>query len=67
MVQKLNYRCCFCYQLIKSSPVDPSDLNILINIDKDKEYQENQSFYCHINCFRERLNENIKKLLIIDE
>jgi len=62
----MNYRCCFCNTFIESTNIDPCDLNILINIDKNKEVQDNQSFYCHMNCFESKLDENIKKLLIVN-
>lgn len=65
-MENLQYRCCFCNLMIKSTNVDPCDLNILINCDKSKEKQDNQTFYCHINCFREKLHKDIIKLLIVD-
>lgn len=65
-MENLLYRCCFCDKIIKSTNVDPCDLNVLINCDKSKEKQDNQSFYCHINCLREKLHENLIKLLIVD-
>lgn len=63
---ELKYRCCFCNNMIKSTEVDPCDLNILINIDKPKDKQDNQTFYCHINCFREKLHTDILKMLVVD-
>ena len=57
---ELNFRCCFCNQLIESSKSDPADVNVLINIDKDKEQHYNQTFYCHINCFRATLHAGMK-------
>jgi hypothetical protein len=65
VMQELKYRCCFCNMLIESDNVNPCDLNILINIDKPKDKQDNQTFYCHIACFKEKLHEEIKKLLIV--
>jgi hypothetical protein len=56
----LQYRCCFCNTSIKSSKTDPADINVLINIDKEKEQQYNQTFYCHVECFREKLDNAIK-------
>lgn len=66
MIRELKYRCCFCNLKIDSSNVNPCDLNILINCDKPKDKQDNQSFYCHMQCFRNRLHEDIVKLLIVD-
>lgn len=62
----LKYRCCFCNQMIESTNVDPCDVNILINYDKAKEQQDNQTFWCHIRCFREKLHNEIKNLLVVD-
>ena len=42
--------------MIESSKTDPADVNVLINIDKPKEQQYNQTFYCHVHCFREKLH-----------
>lgn len=66
MIQEFKYRCCFCNKIIESDKVNPCDLNILINIDKPKEKQDNQTFYCHIDCFKDRLHEEIKKLLVVN-
>ena len=56
----LHFRCCFCDQLIESSNTDPADINILINIDKAKDQQYNQTFYCHIDCFRKKMHVGMK-------
>lgn len=64
-MQEMLYRCCFCNTMIESNQVDPCDLNILINVDKPKEKQDNQTFYCHVRCFEERLHENIRNYLIV--
>lgn len=65
-IKELKYRCCFCNSMIESTDVDPCDLNILINIDKSKDKQDNQTFYCHIHCFRETLHKDILKMLVVD-
>jgi len=65
-MENLLYRCCFCGKTIKSTNVDPCDLNVLINCDKPKGKQDNQSFYCHISCFREKLDKTLIKLLVVD-
>lgn len=65
-MENLRYRCCFCDQMIVSTNVDPCDLNILINYDKSKDRQDNQTFWCHIECFRKSLHDDIKKLLVVD-
>lgn len=65
-LEKLNYRCCFCNRMIDSNQVDPCDLNILINLDKPKEKQDSQSFYCHAQCFKEKLHPHMLNLCVVD-
>lgn len=59
-ITEFKFACCFCNKSIESSKTDPADINILINFDKDKEYQRNQSFYCHVKCFEDKLHSAIK-------
>jgi hypothetical protein len=66
-MENLKYRCCFCNQLIQSSQYDPCDLNILINVDKPKDKQDNQTFYCHALCFKQKLHEKIQGYMIVHE
>ena len=52
--------CCFCNTLIISSSGNPMEIDILINFDKPKNKQSNQSFYCHMECFKEELHPELK-------
>ena len=54
----LKFQCSFCGIGIEENETDPCDLNILINIDKNENKQFNQFFYCHLNCFKEKLHLN---------
>jgi hypothetical protein len=56
----IKYLCCFCGQSIDSSKTDPAEISVLINFDKECDQQVAQLFYCHITCFREKLNDQIK-------
>jgi len=67
IMPELNFRCCFCNEMITPNDVDPCDVNILTNIDKPKDKQENQTFYCHIDCFKEKMHYKMAGFLIIDE
>ena len=58
---KLDFVCCFCNKGIESSKFNPAEINILINFDKSKDIQYNQSFFCHIECFRDKIHEELKK------
>ncbi len=63
---KKYYLCCFCNTLIESAHGDPSEIDILINITKPKDKQYNQIFYCHMECFREQLHEEIKMHFVLE-
>ena len=54
------YLCCFCNNLIISSNGNPTEIDVLINFDKPKNEQKNQSFYCHMECFKEELHPTLK-------
>lgn len=58
--KNLDYLCCFCNQVIKSTKVDPADINLQINIDKPKTQQYSQTFWCHVECFRSKLHDAMK-------
>jgi hypothetical protein len=65
-IDKKYYRCCFCDQLIQSSHGSPCEIDILININKPKNQQYNQIFYCHMECFREQLHKDIKIHFVLE-
>ena len=58
--EELSYMCCLCNQGIESSKVNPAELIIMINYDKERTEQYSQIFFCHIECFRKNLNDDIK-------
>lgn len=58
-MNELKFTCCFCVGGIASSKTDPCDLNVLVNIDEPKQKQYNQTFYCHLQCFKEKLSKRI--------
>ena len=66
VINDIGFECCFCRNSITPDNINPCDLNILSNIDKDLEEQCDQTFYCHLNCFRSTLHKRIAPLLIID-
>jgi len=59
MIKELAFECCFCGEGITSSKTDPCDLNVLINIDKPKSEQYNQTFYCHLTCFKKLVTPKV--------
>jgi|GEM_PF-1105736 len=64
--ENLGFTCCFCNESITSLDHNPSDINIIANIDKPKEPQDDQFFFCHAECFKKKLHHNIKDLFVLD-
>ncbi len=54
------YLCCFCGNLIISSNGNPTEIDMLMNFDKPKNEQKNQSLYCHMECFKKELDPKLK-------
>ena len=59
-IQKKFYVCCFCNNPIESSYSDPCEIDILTNMTQHRSKQSGLIFYCHMECFREQLHEDIK-------
>jgi hypothetical protein len=59
-MNNLEYICCFCNRSIESSKTDPTDINIAVNVGKKSYQQANQTLYCHVQCFREKLHDAMK-------
>lgn len=58
--------CCFCNRSIQSTEVNPCELIIITNWDKSIELQNNQNFWCHIDCFKTRLHSDLQQHLVVD-
>ena len=54
-MSELEFECCFCGEGIVSTKTDPCAVNVMINIDKSKDTQYDQDFYCHIACFKKTI------------
>lgn len=57
---------CFCNNQIESTNIDPCNISILINWDKSVEKQLDQNFWCHFDCFKEKLHSTVKQHLVVD-
>ncbi|MEH7355928.1 hypothetical protein V7150_20575 [Neobacillus drentensis] len=57
----IGYQCCFCGEDIESNEADVSSLILITNW--DKEDNQDQQFFCHIECFKRRLAENVPVFL----
>jgi len=65
LMDKNGMLCCFCNENITSSNLNPCDLNISTNWDKPKNTQHNQTFWCHLECFHEKLHRNVQQHLVV--
>lgn len=65
--ENLGFSCCFCNKSITSSDPDPSDINIIANINKPKEDQADQFFYCHLQCLKNKIHKNIQEHFVLDD
>lgn len=54
--ENLDFECCFCGEGIESSKVNPADILITTNCDKAVEMQYSQTFFCHVECFYNKLH-----------
>jgi hypothetical protein len=63
---KSGLACCFCYINIEVTDVDPCDINILTNWDKPKTKQSDQTFWCHLECFRSKMHPSLQIHLVVD-
>jgi len=48
------YICIFCAQRIAPGPLDPCALHLVGKIDRPRNEQKEQSFYCHADCLQGR-------------
>jgi hypothetical protein len=58
----LDYECCICKQTVCSasntSSLDPCGLILVSNIDRPRDDQKEQEFFCHFECFRRLVNND---------
>lgn len=62
----LGYTCCFCNSSIESTQIDPCNINVLGQYDKTTKDKPSQDFYCHFECFKEKLHQEITGYFLID-
>ena len=64
--ESLGFSCCFCNKSVTSADY-PSELVIIANIDKPKEQQVDQIFWCHTQCLKGKIHDEIKPLFVLDD
>ncbi len=65
--ESLGFSCCFCSQSIMALDKYPADLHITVNIDKSEDQQHDQFFFCHTDCFKNKLHNNIKSYFTLEQ
>jgi len=66
-LDNLGFTCCFCGKGIASSNKgNPCEIDILSDIDKSKERQKNQTFWCHIECVKEKMCPEVRYHFMLD-
>ncbi|KAF1084888.1 hypothetical protein SPSYN_02058 [Sporotomaculum syntrophicum] len=53
------YQCCFCDKNIESNQFDITALIVVSNWDKKQDLQQEQQLFCHIECLRSKLVDNV--------
>ena len=56
ILKNLKISCCFCNTTIESTDIDPCNISIMANYDKELDDEPQQFFYCHFACLKERLH-----------
>lgn len=57
----VDYQCCICRKTVNSesaSLLDPCGLILVSNIDLPRDDQKEQEFFCHLECFRQLVNDD---------
>lgn len=54
-----DFKCCFCGKSIESNTIDVTSIVAIVNWDKESDKQHEQQFFCHLNCFKEKLVKDI--------
>jgi len=59
--------CCICKETIEKDVFDPCSLVLITNSDMEWPDQKEQTFFCHMGCFRRVVNDdNILYILEAD-
>lgn len=64
MINELKFTCCFCNKKIENTDIDPCNINIMANYDKDIEYKPTQDFFCHFSCLKNSFHNYYKGYLL---
>jgi len=60
-MDEIKYSCCICKETViggSGSKLDPMSVWLVSNIDKNRDEQKEQQFFCHFECFRRVTNDD---------
>ena len=60
------YVCIFCNEAIYPGPLDPCALQVVARLDRPRDEQKEQTFFCHIGCLQERATTHPGNFYIAD-
>jgi len=59
-------QCCLCGENIDSDNLNPCDIVISSNWDKQVREKNDQFFWVHFECFRDKMHESLRQYLVLD-
>ena len=60
------YVCIFCNETIESGLHDPCAIRVITQIDRPRDAQKEQTFFCHISCLQSRAAIQKSNFYILD-
>lgn len=61
-----NVQCCLCAENIISDNINPCDIVMGSNWDKREGKKNDQFFWVHFECFKDKLHESVRPYLVLD-
>jgi hypothetical protein len=58
MKKDIKAQCCICKGTIEKSDFDPCSIVLISNSDEEWRDQKEQTFFCHMDCFRKIVNDD---------
>ena len=58
-MNELTYQCCFCGELVKANNSSLISILAILNWNNEIKEQHEQQFFCHVLCFKQKLNPQV--------
>lgn len=65
-IEKCGLTCCFCNEGIACSNMNPCDISIIARADRPEKDPASQIFWCHIECFRDKMCPEARCYFMLD-